>query len=79
MDILCRFFISSFRQDGSRSLESTETSGNGDTNNASMETGEHLNVDILRALSAVLFENGTLVKEVCILLPNGYLCSIAGD
>ncbi|KAF9365219.1 hypothetical protein BGX34_010863 [Mortierella sp. NVP85] len=67
VDLMSKVVFALFNQDlikdGSRSFESTETSGNGDTNNASMETGEHLNVDILRALSAVLFENGTLVKE----------------
>lgn len=71
MDTLCQFFISAFKEDG-RSLGGTETASSSD--NTSIEAVDHLRVDILRALSAVLFENGSQVKDVSVFILGKLLC-----
>ncbi|KAI8361925.1 armadillo-type protein [Mortierella sp. GBAus27b] len=73
VDTLSGFFIAAFKHGSSGSQDGTEPSSSAMSSNASVESVGHLRVDILRALSAVLFENGSqslqdlfqLIATVC--------------
>ncbi|KAG0006063.1 HEAT repeat-containing protein 6 [Modicella reniformis] len=64
VDTLCRFFVSALKQDGAWGVGGTEAnSSNSSASNASTEPAERMKIDVLRALSTVLFENGSQVKD----------------
>ncbi|KAF8969068.1 HEAT repeat-containing protein 6 [Entomortierella lignicola] len=65
---LCRFFINAYDNNelqGNKDLEASSFSSSTHyTNNTSVDAIERKKVDILRALSALLFENGASVKDI---------------
>ncbi|KAG0356989.1 hypothetical protein BGZ54_000506 [Gamsiella multidivaricata] len=64
IDILCGFFLAALRYEELQECKDKETKkSNVNINNLLTETFERARIDILRALSAVLFEKGAYVKD----------------
>ncbi|KAG0299566.1 HEAT repeat-containing protein 6 [Dissophora globulifera] len=64
VEALCKFFISAFDYETTQRTTQSETAtDDSDTIDSLADTAGRLKVDIMRAMSAALFENGSYVKD----------------
>lgn len=67
VEVLCVYFTKAFKSfDPQGNATPNSSLGTPNTTNTQAETIQRSQVDILRALSAVLFENGALVRDVSV-------------
>lgn len=75
VEVLCVYFTKAFRSfDPQGNTALNPTLGTTNTASTQAETTQRRQVDILRALSAVLFENGAMVRDVSVHI-TAHLCA----